>query len=123
MSNPVRILIADDHNEVLMAVADLVDAQDGVDIVCLTTTVEETVRSVAWHKPDLAFVDAWLRGGGAEEVARQVADLSPATCVIALASAKELATVLKLRAVGAACYDKEALSAVLPGILESVGRR
>ena len=79
------------------------------------------VRLAAVHTPDLAFVDAWLVGGGAEAVANRLKTTSPGTMVVALASAKEIETVLRLRAAGAAgCYEKETLSSVLPGILASV---
>ena len=123
MSDKIRVLIADDHPEVLMAVADVIQECGGVDIVSLTTTVEEAVRSAAGQKPDVAFVDAWLRGGGAEAAAHRIKQVSPATLVVALASASEIELVLRLRAVGAdGCYDKEKLSAVLPGILASVSR-
>jgi DNA-binding NarL/FixJ family response regulator len=123
MSDNVHVLVADDNAEVLMAVADLIQEHGNVEIVSLTTTVEETVRSAGASKPDVAFVDAWLRGGGAEEAARRIREVSPGTVVVGLASAKELELVLRLQAVGAGCYDKEALSAVLPGILASLLRR
>ncbi len=123
MSAPVRVLVADDNADVLMAVADVIQEFGGAEVVSLTATVEEAVRSASWHKPDVAFIDAWLAGGGAEEVARRITQVSPATVVVALASVRERELVVRLRAVGAACYEKEALSAVLPEILEAAGRR
>jgi DNA-binding NarL/FixJ family response regulator len=123
MSAPVRVLVADDNAEVLMAVADVIQEFGGAEVVSLTATVEEAVRSASWHKPDVAFIDAWLAGGGAEEVARRITQVSPATVVVALASVRERELVVRLRAVGASCYEKEALSAVLPEILEAACRR
>jgi DNA-binding NarL/FixJ family response regulator len=117
-------MVADDNPDVLMAVADLITEFGGVDVVSLTTTVEDTVRSAAWHKPKVAFVDAWLKGGGAEAVAERIRRVSPGTQVVALASARDVELVLRLRAVGAAgCYDKETLSAVLPEILAAASAR
>jgi two-component system, NarL family, response regulator LiaR len=123
MSAPIRVLVADDNTDVLMAVAGVIQEFGGADVVSLTMTVEETVRIASWLKPDVAFIDAWLAGGGAEEAAKRMAELSPGTVVVALASARELELVLRLRAVGASCYDKEALSGVLPEILGAVSRR
>src|SRR5438270_12538507 len=117
----IRILVADDHAEVLMATCDLILETAGVEIVAVAPNVEDAVRLAAVHTPDLAFVDAWLVGGGAEAVANRLKTTSPGTMVVALASAKEIETVLRLRAAGAAgCYEKETLSSVLPGILASV---
>jgi DNA-binding NarL/FixJ family response regulator len=119
----MRILIADDHAEVLAAVRDVILEFPGVEVVATTTNVEEAVRESERFHPDIAFVDAWLEGGGAATAAARIKSVSPETSVIALASAKELETVLRLHAAGAtACYDKEQLSEVLPGILAATRR-
>jgi two-component system nitrate/nitrite response regulator NarL len=119
-----EVLIADDHQEVLMATSDLIQEFPEIGIVSLTTSVEEAVRSAASHRPDVAFIDAWLRGGGAEAAAVRIKSVSPDTMIVALASAKEIELVLRLRAVGVAgCYEKETLSDVLPGILASLRLR
>jgi DNA-binding NarL/FixJ family response regulator len=120
----VRILIADDHSEVLMATADLISDCADVEIVSLATNADEAVEAAASLQPDIVFVDAWLRGGGAEGVARRIQEVAPQTVVVALASAKDLDLALKLRAAGAAgCYEKENLSAVLPEILAAARLR
>jgi DNA-binding NarL/FixJ family response regulator len=123
MRNHLRALVADDHAEVLMAVADVVQDFGGFEVVSLTTTVEEAVRSAAWRRPDVAFIDGWLAGGGAVEAAKRIARVSPDTVVVGLASAWDLELALRLRSVGAQCYEKEALSGVLPGILDAAARR
>jgi len=123
MEPNTRILIADDHAEVLAAVRDVILEFPGVEVVATTTNVEEAVCESERCQPDIAFVDAWLEGGGAAAAAARIKLVSPETRVIALASAKEVETVLRLRAAGAtACYDKEQLSEVLPGILAATRR-
>ena len=118
-----RVLVADDNADVLMAIADILNDVPGVEVVSLTSNVEDAVRSAAWHKPELAFVDAWLKGGGAELVARRMKGVSPDTAVVALASAKDVELVLRLREAGATgCYEKEQLTAVLPEILAGARR-
>lgn len=119
----IRIMVADDHPEVLLATCDLILETPGVAIVALATNVEDAVRLAASYRPDLLLCDAWLVGGGAAVAATRLQTMSPNTMVVALASAKEIETVVRLRAAGAAgCYEKETLSAVLPGILASVPR-
>lgn len=117
---PVRVLVADDNDEVLMATVDLIMDEGEADIVCTATDVDEAVRGAAAHRPDLAFIDAWLRGGGAELASAMIRSVSPGTRVVALASAKGLELMRALRAAGvSACYEKETLGAVLAGILAS----
>lgn len=124
MGSTIRVVIADDNSEVLMATADLIVEFPGVEIVSLATNADEAVRAVELHRPDIVFVDAWLRGGGAVVVASRIRESFPEVRVVALASAKHLELVLRLQAVGAAgCYEKETLNAELPQILDSARRR
>lgn len=121
MKAPVRVLVADDNADVLMATVDLILDEGEADVVCTATDVAEAVRGAAAHQPDLAFVDAWLRGGGAEVASMSIRSVSPETRVVALASAKDVQLLLGLRAAGVSdCYDKETLGAVLPSLLASV---
>ena len=121
--DPLPILVADGNREVLLAEADLIREAVGVDIVSLCQDVDGAVLAAALHKPRLAFVDAWLRGGGGAEAARRIRSVSPDTIVIALASTRQIEAVVKLRAAGvAACYEKELLSVELPAILEGARR-
>ena len=53
----------------------------------------------------------------------RIAEVSPGTAVVALASTVEAETAHRLRALGAECYEKETISAVLPAILSSLARR
>ena len=119
----VRVLIADDSAPVLLATSDLVGEYPDVEVVSLAMDVDEAVRFSAGRKPDLALVDAWLRGGGAELAARKIRSASPGTAVVALSSSKEPELSRKIEAAGGfGCYEKEKLSAVLPGILSTVRR-
>jgi two-component system response regulator DesR len=124
MPSPVRVVLADDNSEVLMAMADLVLDFPGVEIVSLAANVEEAVRATVTHRPDVVFIDAWLRGGGAVAAVARIKVLSPEVLVVGLASAKDLELVLRMRAAGAwGCYDKESFSAELPQILASARLR
>lgn len=124
MERKVHILVGDDNAEVLFATADLVMDFPDVLVVSLATTVEEAVRSATWHKPDLVLIDAWLKGGGAGVAAERIKMASPSTVVVALASASEPGLSRRLHDLGVlACFDKQLLSSVLPGILAAIRDR
>lgn len=124
MEQKIRVLVADDNPEVLFATADLVMDFPGVLVVSLATTVEEAVRSATWHKPDLVLVDAWLKGGGAGAAAQRIRIVAPSAVVVALASAREPGMSTRLSELGVlACFEKESLSSVLPGVLAAIRDR
>ena len=122
MRSKILAIVADDNAEVLHATSDLI-ADYGIEIVSLASNVEEAVDAAGGQKPDLAFIDAFLLGGGAEAAAQRIKSVSPATSVVVLASVRHLELDLKMRAAGAhGCYEKEMLSSVLPEILASMRR-
>lgn len=121
MKAPVRVLVADDNHEVLMATVDLILDEGEAEVVVTATDVAGAVRGAAAHQPDIAFIDAWLFGGGAELASVRIRSVSPGTRVVALASATDVELILGLRAAGVfACHEKETLGAVLPSLLASV---
>jgi DNA-binding NarL/FixJ family response regulator len=124
MSGKNQVLVADDNANVLYATSDLIAEFDGVEIVSLASNVEEAIGAAAERKPDIAFIDAYLSGGGAEVAVREIKSVSPATAIVVLASVIRLELVLSMRAAGAVgCYEKENLILALPEILASAHRR
>jgi two-component system, NarL family, response regulator DesR len=124
VSGKNQVLVADDNAHVLHATSDLIAEFDGVEIVSLASNVEEAIGAAARSKPDIAFIDAYLSGGGAEVAVRKIKSVSPATSIVVLASVSHLELVLRMRAAGAVgCYEKENLILALPEILASEHRR
>lgn len=120
----VRVVIAERHDDVRQATADLVADFAGFEVVGLARDVDEAVRLVEQLRPDLVFIDAWLKEGGSYEAALRIQRLAPRTTVAALSSVREVELARRLRVHGGlGCYDKEHLAEALPTILESVRRR
>jgi two-component system, NarL family, invasion response regulator UvrY len=117
----VRVLIADNHDEVLQATSDLVTEFAGTEVVSLARSVEETVRLAEELKPDLVLIDAWLKGGGAAAAYSKIRAVAPQTAVAVVTSVKEAELAKRLSGDGGlGCFEKELLGASLPGILASV---
>jgi two-component system, NarL family, response regulator len=66
-SDPIRVLIADDHPVVRMGVAFLVSEQPQLHLVAQAASGEEAVRLYGEHRPDVVLMD--LRMPGLEGVA------------------------------------------------------
>lgn len=122
MDGTTRALVADDNAHVLHATSDLI-AEYGVEVVSRASNVDDAIRAAERDQPDVAFIEAFLKGGGAEVAARRIRSVSPATSIVVLASVNHVELDLKMRAAGAhGCYEKQTLSAVLPEILVSIRR-
>jgi DNA-binding NarL/FixJ family response regulator len=72
MSNPVRILIADDHSVVRAGLRALLEHHEHFHVVAEASTGEEAIRKAQeWH-PDVAVLDIRMPGISGIEACRQI---------------------------------------------------
>ncbi len=82
--NPVRILLADDHNLVRAGIRALLGSIEGVTIVAEAENGREAVALALAHRPDLAILDISMKELNGIEAAAQVKAQLPATRVLML---------------------------------------
>lgn len=128
MTQPLRLLIVDDHEVVRMGLRALLDAEPDMTVVAEAATAQEALEMAQRHRPDVAVVDVRLPGTSGLELCRELRQRYPRTQVVILTSflTEELVTqalragasgyVLKdvstdelLRAIRAAAQGKTAL--------------
>ncbi|MFB9766884.1 LuxR C-terminal-related transcriptional regulator [Nocardioides kongjuensis] len=76
MSDPVRVVVVDDHAMFRRGVsAELAATGTGrVEVVAEAADVDAAVAAVVAHRPDVVLLDVHLPGGGGVEVIRRVKD-------------------------------------------------
>jgi two-component system response regulator DesR len=80
---PIRVLIADDNNDVRSAMAALIESEDDFELAAVATDAAETAVLAAREQPDVALIDMRMPGGGVA-AARDIVALSPQTRIIGL---------------------------------------
>jgi EAL domain-containing protein (putative c-di-GMP-specific phosphodiesterase class I)/CheY-like chemotaxis protein len=103
-SRRYRVMIAEDEPEVRSALADLMTAQAGLDVIGAAEDTDTAISIAEEHQPDVALVEVKMRGGGAPRAIREIADRSPATKVIVLSAFEDRFTVVEMIRAGAAGY-------------------
>src|SRR4051812_32661436 len=86
MSEPVTVLLVDDHAMVRQGVRAFLETQPDIAVVVEASSGEEAVRLAAEHAPDVALVDLIMPGMDGVETTRRLTALSPRTSVIVLTS-------------------------------------
>lgn len=89
MTNPVRILIADDHAVVRAGLRALLERQGRFRVIGEAGTGEEAVAKAQELKPDVAVLDVRMPGVSGIEACRQIVELVPTCKVIMLTSYAE----------------------------------
>jgi DNA-binding NarL/FixJ family response regulator len=130
VSQPVTVLIADDHVPTRTGVRMALE-RGGLRVVAEAATADEAVRRAARLRPDVCLLDVGMPGGGIR-AAEEISEALPGAHILMLTVSREESTVLEAVRAGAAGYllkdmDPESLpdavrrvaagEAVLPGRL------
>lgn len=113
----IRVLIADDEKGVREALADLIEASDGMTIVAVAADADEAIAAALRVRPGIALVDVRMPGGG-PKATRGILESCPHTRVLALSASGSRDTVLEMLQAGAAGYLVKGIlpSEVIAGI-------
>jgi NarL family two-component system response regulator LiaR len=86
MSDPITVIIVDDHEMVRQGAAGYLEAQLDITVVAEAESGEQAIQLVREHIPDVVLMDLVMPGMDGVEATRQVKDISPRTQIIILTS-------------------------------------
>ena len=85
MRQPVRVVLADDHDAFIEGLGMVLSAEDDLEIVALAGDGASTLQAVSTHHPDVLVVDTEMPGPAVTELVRLVGQAEPGTRVLLLA--------------------------------------
>ncbi len=86
MSDPITVMIVDDHEMVRQGAASYLEAQPDITVVAEAESGEQAVKLAREYVPDVVLMDLVMPGIDGVEATRQVKDISPRTQIIILTS-------------------------------------
>jgi DNA-binding NarL/FixJ family response regulator len=86
MSDPITVLLVDDHEMVRRGVRAFLETRSDITVVAEAESGEEAVRLAAEHAPDVALMDLIMPGTDGVEATRRLTAQSPRTNVVILTS-------------------------------------
>ena len=114
----IRIVIADDHSVVRRGLRQLLEGEEGIEIVAEADDVAGARRYVLGHKPDVLVLDLNMPGGSTLDAIPEIRAESPNTQIVVLTMQNEPAYAREALAAGVLGYvlkeaaDTELLEAV-----------
>jgi len=120
VTNPIRVLLADDHARTRALVRDALQREGGFVICAETATADQAYEAALAEQPDVCLVDINMPGGGISAVSRITA-ARPATAVIMLTVSREDNDLFDSLRAGAFGYVlKEGIDSQLPDAIRRV---
>jgi DNA-binding NarL/FixJ family response regulator len=104
MSDPIRVLVADDQGIVREGLMTLLEATDGIEPVAGAADGAEAVRLAARHRPDVILMDLRMPNLDGVEATRQIRGAQPDTEVVVLTTHDDEASILDALRAGARGY-------------------
>jgi DNA-binding NarL/FixJ family response regulator len=104
VSDPIRLLIADDHPVFRDGLASLLDPLPQVDVVARASDGVEAVALAAEHRPDVVIMDVQMPRMNGIDATRAVVAARPGTGVLVLTMGEDDGTVLSALRAGARGY-------------------
>ncbi len=86
MSEPIRILLVDDHKIVRQGVRAFFDALEEIEVIGEAGSGEEAVKMVEERVPDVVLMDLIMPGMDGVEATRLAKNISPRTQIVVLTS-------------------------------------
>jgi DNA-binding NarL/FixJ family response regulator len=84
MRQPVRVVLADDHDAFVEGLGMVLSAEDDLEVVALAGDGASALQAVLTHHPDVLVVDTQMPGPAVTELVRLVGQAEPATRVLLL---------------------------------------
>jgi RNA polymerase sigma factor (sigma-70 family) len=100
----IKILLADDHALVRQGTRELLDPQEGLQVVAEAGDGEEAVRLVDIHRPDVAILDISMPKLNGIEATERIKQEHPATAILILTAYDDDQYIFGLLEAGAAGY-------------------
>ncbi|MGH3630239.1 MAG: response regulator [Sciscionella sp.] len=104
MTEPITVLLVDDHPMVRHGVQGFLDAQPDISVLASACSGEQAVALAAEHAPDVVLMDVLMPGMGGVAATRALKGCSPRSQVIMLTSYHEDAHVFPAIRAGALSY-------------------
>jgi EAL domain-containing protein (putative c-di-GMP-specific phosphodiesterase class I)/CheY-like chemotaxis protein len=104
MSTMIRVMIADDEEGVRDALCSLLDDDEQISLVGAGQDADQAIAIAARERPDVALLDVRMPRGGGPRAAREIAQVSPGTELIALSAGDDVSDVRAMLRAGAGAY-------------------
>ena len=104
MTDPIRVLVADDQGIVREGLMTLLEAVDGIEPVASAADGAEAVRLAARDRPDVILMDLRMPNVDGVEATRQLRAAQPNTEIVVLATHADEASIIDALRAGARGY-------------------
>jgi|tagenome__1003787_1003787.scaffolds.fasta_scaffold20693195_2 DNA-binding NarL/FixJ family response regulator len=100
----MRVLIADDEDDVRDLLAEMIRREPDLELVAATADAAEAIEAAERERPDVAIIDAHMPEGGGVRALKELAARVPGTATVVLSAFDSQSKVVEHLDAGAIAY-------------------
>jgi len=100
----MRVLIADDEDDVRDLLAEMIRREPDLELVAAAADAGEAIEAAERERPDVAIIDAHMPDGGGLRALRELAERVPETATVVLSAFDSQSKVVEHLDAGALAY-------------------
>jgi DNA-binding NarL/FixJ family response regulator len=100
----MRVLIADDEDDVRDLLAEMIRREEGLELVAAVADAAEAIEAAERERPDVAIIDAHMPEGGGVRALKELAERVPETATVVLSAFDSQSKVVEHLDAGALAY-------------------
>lgn len=100
MTESLRVLVADDDPVLRMALSEVLQAEQDLDVVATAEDAVQAAELAERHTPDVAVIDVRMPNGGGAHATREIRVRSPRTQLLAFSAYDDSGTAEELKRLG-----------------------
>ena len=100
----MRVLIADDEDDVRDLLAEMIRREPDLELVAATANASEAIEAAERERPDVAVIDAHMPEGGGLRALKEIAERVPETATVVLSAFDSQSKVVEHLDAGALAY-------------------
>lgn len=104
MTEPIRVILIDDHSQIHRAIAALIDYWDDLELIAQGATGEEAIQLCTEYQPDIVLMDVMMPGMSGAEATAVIMQQKPEIKILALSSFQDSESVQAMLEAGAIGY-------------------
>jgi two-component system response regulator NreC len=123
VTDPIRVVLADDHVPMRRSLRLLLDGEDGLEVVAEAGDHNTAARHVHGHQPEVLVLDLGLRDGSSIETIRSLSERAPRTKIVILTMEDNPVFAQRTLTAGALAFvAKDLADAELPDAIRAAAR-
>ena len=103
-AKPIRVLVADDDEDIRELLSDMINREDAVELVGAAEEANSAIELAEQTKPDVAVLDWMMPNGGGPKAAAEISARSPDVRIVGISAGDAVSASLQMGTTGAVAF-------------------